>query len=83
MTDKLSRQQKEGGMRCDRELLRTWLAWWDGPARDWGLHDLPVIPPITDTRELLKCSLCQGIEADGVCEACGRVLFGPTSRGGG
>lgn len=55
----------------ERELLRTWLAWWDGPARDYGLHDLPIIPPVSATVELLQCSLCQGIYEDGVCEVCG------------
>ena len=61
-----------------RIILETWLKWWDGPARDFGLYDLPIIPPVTATREILKaCVLCAGIEEDGVCELCGRIMQAP------
>ena len=59
------------------DLLRTWLDWWHGPAKCWGVHDLPVIPPVTNTLNALACTICAGIEEDGRCEACGRALHGP------
>lgn len=64
-----------------RELLERWLGWWEGPARDFGLHNLPIIPPITDTRKELACMICAGIEEDGICAACGRVMHGPPIGG--
>lgn len=63
-----------------RELLETWMKWWYGPAKDYGLHNqLPVIPPVTDTLEALKCLACSGVVDNdhGRCAVCGRDLTLP------
>lgn len=66
-------------MHKHRELLENWLKWWYGPAKDYGLHqDLLVHPPISETIEQLKCSICTGIVAEGeTCAVCGRDLNRP------
>ena len=56
-----------------RALLRHWAMWWDGPGRE--LYRGNVTPPLKATREVLKCSVCQGIDLmqEGEhCRACGR-----------
>ena len=61
--------------RCDtyRELLERWMGWFAGPGLEYGLHELPILPPVSDTAEALKCSVCQGITESGTCVACGRT----------
>ena len=61
-----------------RDLLETWVKWWCGPAKNYGLHDqLPIIPPVTASMDALRCSICQGIGNEpGRCAVCGRDLTG-------
>jgi len=35
----------------------------------------------TSNKEATGCSLCSGIEEDGVCQSCGRTLNGPPIGG--
>jgi len=55
-----------------RDVLETWVKWWNGPGRE-NYHHF-VVPPLTATAEAMKCIICQGVEeADGGrCAACGR-----------
>jgi hypothetical protein len=55
----------------DRELLWLWIDWWNGPGRR-GYHGV-VLPPLTATREQVKCLVCSGIDLGGdYCRACER-----------
>jgi len=65
----------DGDTRCDqyRDLLETWAAWWNNVGRYHFMHYIS--PPITKTGEVLRCSICAGLddEMDGErCGACGR-----------
>jgi hypothetical protein len=62
--------------RCDeyRDLLETWVAWWNGPGRR-SYHD-DLLPPLTRTATALNCTVCAGVgtvEAGDQerCAACG------------
>lgn len=58
--------------RCDeyRDLLETWAEWWNNVGRHH--YSFYLTPPITQTGDALRCSICAGEEPDGRCEACGR-----------
>lgn len=62
--------------RCDtyRDLLEEWTQWWNrqGQRSYSGMS----MPPVTDTHEVLACSICSGIVeyGGGRCAACGRRL---------
>lgn len=56
-----------------RDVLETWVKWWNGPGREqYRGH---ILPPLTATAEALDCIGCAGIYEDGVrCKACGRDM---------
>ena len=59
-----------------RDLLETWMKWWHGPAYDYGVHRLPVIPPVSNTEKALACNACANVHDPdgGRCQLCGREV---------
>ncbi len=59
-----------------RDVLETWVKWWDGPGHENYRHF--VVPPLTATREALACTLCAGVDVNETppnrCQACGREI---------
>lgn len=54
-----------------RQVLINWISWWNNIGRyHYNYH---ILPPITATGDVVKCSICSGIEIDGECEICGRT----------